>query len=437
MSNFPNNLNNLRMNQFNNNMNNPCMNMNNFGRNSMNNNMLNCPMLFPNNPNNFCFPNLNCQQNLANNFRASFNNFNNNQMNNLNSFNRANSFNNMSNLSNLSNLSNSTNNVSNINNMTNSGNENNFPFRSFKSEQINQKLTIEDPNKDININFRFINSQAFTVSARRFEKLKDVVKRFKKKECPEQLQKFLSVWVCHGAKVDQNKTLKELDIKDGEQILFMKSSGKSEMDEKDAKENDYKLTDKEKIFLNNIRTEYTVEILNKKMENLKIKKNKNEDSGEEGDDEDDNTPTFWQYLREKDRGQAIIVKEHKHKLVFCMTRLNWSCNICKQNYKKEDSKYFCSLCDFSMCQDCHEKGKYFMKKSFPQNTKPSNANVKKHFFKTDYHEHRLVYCRSSRSFMYLNGWICDNCREDFLNNKWSFYCTICDFDLCCDCCGYH
>ena len=190
MSNFPNNLNNLRMNQFNNNMNNPCMNMNNFGRNSMNNNMLNCPMLFPNNPNNFCFPNLNCQQNLANNFRASFNNFNNNQMNNLNSFNRANSFNNMSNLSNLSNLSNSTNNVSNINNMTNSGNENNFPFRSFKSEQINQKLTIEDPNKDININFRFINSQAFTVSARCFEKLKDVVKRFKKKNVQNNFRIF-------------------------------------------------------------------------------------------------------------------------------------------------------------------------------------------------------------------------------------------------------
>ena len=120
-----------------------------------------------------------------------------------------------------------------------------------------------------------------------------------------------------------------------------------------------------------------------------------------------------------------------------MSRLNWTCNICKKNYTQNDGKYYCSLCNYSMCEDCNDKGKYHMKKSFPPNTVPSNPNVNVNVFKTDYHEHQLIYCRSSRGFFYYNDWICDNCREDFYNNKWSFYCTVCDFDLCCECCGFH
>ena len=458
--NYMNNLNNMNyMNNMNstinmNNINN-MNNMNNFCPNAMNNNMhqnLTRRMSLPNIQNTCFFPN--CQQNFFNP-RASMNINQMNQMNPLNQINPMNqmnqvnnlmcSFNNLSlsnnfiNNTNMSNMStmNSVNNLANSCNLSNSGNLTN----SGNINVLMSSLTLEDPNKDININFRFINSQIFSIKAKSFEKLKDVVKRFKNKECPEELQNSLSICICHGEKVDQEKTLKELNIKEGEQILFMDKSNKTE--ENEEKENEYELTDKEKEFLNIMKNKYMAEIIVKKK--IPIKKNKNnqndkkeaEDSGNEGDGEDEDIPTFLQFLRIKDRGQAIAVNEHNHKLVYCMTRLDWTCNICNKNYKKEDLKYYCSLCNYNMCQECHEKGKYFMKKSFSPNISLANPKIDRDIFQTDYHEHKLVYCRTSRSFIYLNGWICDNCRENFHNNKWSFYCTICDFDLCGECCGFN
>ena len=89
-----------------------------------------------------------------------------------------------------------------------------------------------------------------------------------------------------------------------------------------------------------------------------------------------------------------------------------------------------------MCEKCHEKKKYFMKKSFPQGTKPSNTQIKEQFLNTDYHQHRLVFCRASKKFDFFTGYKCNNCLESYDNDIWLFYCTLCDYNLCLKCCGY-
>ena len=63
--------------------------------------------------------------------------------------------------------------------------------------------------------------------------------------------------------------------------------------------------------------------------------------------------------------------------------------------------------------------------------------MKEKYYEAAYHNHRLVYCRTSRNEEKLNGWVCDNCRENYDNEVWSFYCTKCDFDLCCSCMGFN
>ena len=50
---------------------------------------------------------------------------------------------------------------------------------------------------------------------------------------------------------------------------------------------------------------------------------------------------------------GVEVKEHKYKLVYCLTNISWLYNICKMKYKKEAGKYYCSLCNYSMCESCH------------------------------------------------------------------------------------
>ena len=436
MQNFNNAFNNPGMNQFNNNINfnNPWMNQ--MCSNMLNNNINPFLSAFPNNP--------------MNNLQENFNNFggNTNQMFNMNNMNQMNmnpmgmipmninpmsiSMNVVNNpFNNMNNFNASFNNNMNLN-MSMDDNQ----LRKLKSEEINQKMNINGVDSEIQINFRFMNSQSFKVKAKLNEKLKDVINRFENNECPKELKDYLSVCLCQGQKVnDLNKTLLELNVNDDEKILFMSKQTQSENNEKKGEDKEeFIYTEREKEQILKLRLEYEAKNLNNDLKN-KLKLNNAED-GNEADDEAD-IPSFLSFIREKDKQMGINVNEHKHQLVYCLTNISWKCNICNLKYKKEISRYYCSLCDYSMCEGCHYLKKYFMKKSFPKGTKPSNSSVNIHFLDTDYHEHRLVFCRSSRHFRFYNKWYCDNCRGSFENKDWSFYCTLCDFDLCCGCCGFH
>ena len=403
MAQFNNNLNNFGMNSFNNNMN----NMNNPFMNPLNNSYI-----FMNNMNPFLctFP-FNSQCNL----QQSFSNFGGN-MNFINPINNMTPMNNMNNFNNF-----------NI--------RNDIPFKKFNSESLEQKLNINDLDSEIAITFCFINSQTFKIKAKPKEKLINIINKFKEKDCPKELKNSLSICLCHAEKIDQNKTLFELGIKNGEQILFMNNNNKEENKEKEKKK--FIFTERERNQLIKFKSEYDEKYLHKDLKKLTIKTNNNDDNNRKEVDDVKEKPTFFQFCQGKEQQTGIDVNEHKHKLVYCLANVIWTCNICNIKYKKQIGKYYCSLCDYSMCEDCHYKKKYFMKKSFPEGTKPSHDSVTIHFLETPYHEHRLAFCRSSRHFICYNSWICNNCMETFENDKWSFYCTICDFDLCCDCCGYH
>jgi len=403
------NVDNFWLNQMPNNLNMPQNNMNSFICGFPNNSMPNLQQNFNNFGGNtnqmFNMNNMSINPMLMNNM----NNMNINQMNPMNMC--GNNFNNPFN-NNMNNF-----NCSFNNNMNMSMDEN--TFRKFNSAPINQNMSINDCNSEIQINFRFTNSQIFKVKAKPNEKLIDVISRFKISDCPKELKDELSACLCQGKKVeDFKKTLLDLNIKNGEQLLFMKSQSEENRKKEEMK---YKLTEREQEQVERFRKEYDETYNNNNNNN-----NNNETR----------KPSFIEFIKEKDKKTFINVNEH-NQLVYCLTNIDWKCNICLKNYSKANARYYCSVCDYSMCEDCHYKKKYFMKKSFPKCTKPSNSSVEVHFFNTDYHHHRLVFCRSSRHFVGFNGWICNNCRENFDNREWSFYCTSCDFDLCCDCCGFH
>ena len=64
---------------------------------------------------------------------------------------------------------------------------------------------------------------------------------------------------------------------------------------------------------------------------------------------------------------GIIILEHEHELVCCLTNENWKCNQCKKNYKSHDEKFFCSLCDYYMCQKCRIQKNYERRKMIKKN----------------------------------------------------------------------
>ena len=318
--------------------------------------------------------------------------------------------------------------INNANVANNINIQNNFQIQNFNLNEKKEDLNKINTNEEININFSFLNSMVFKVTAKPNETLKDIIYRFRIMECPQELKKSLSIGLFHASKVDQSKTIKELGIQNCEKILFM--------DKPNQKKEEFIFTEREEEQMNKLREEFDEKYMlkPKNVDNKnKINNNGNKVNNKEKEKYEHK---FRRFIESKDKFIGITVNEHQDKLVYCLTNVKWKCDNCKIKYKKEAGRYYCSLCDYSMCESCHYLKKYFMKKSFPKGTKPSNENVQVHFFNAAYHRHRLAFCRISRNFNYYNGWKCTNCGEEYDNDQWCFYCTSCNFYLCCECCGY-
>ena len=54
-------------------------------------------------------------------------------------------------------------------------------------------------------------------------------------------------------------------------------------------------------------------------------------------------------------------------------------------------------------------------------------------FKFSCHEHKMIYCRTSRNYNKTTSWTCNLCKTSYENKIWSFYCKLCDYDICLKC----
>ena len=267
-------------------------------------------------------------------------------------------------------------------------------------------------NNEIKLRFAFTTGEAFFIDCKNEEKLSYIINRFKE---INNIKEPMNIAITNGDKIkDKEKKLNELGIENNQLILFI-SQIKNNEKEIIEKKKQFHLTEDEKIQLKKWLKEYK--------ENKIINKEKDIDS-------------FFKYTKQKEKISSIDVKEHPHKLVYCISILNWKCSLCDINYTKEKAKYYCCICDFNMCDKCHTKGEYIKKKIFPEGITPSNIDIKNPILKYNNHEHPLIYCRSSRSVIRYNTWICDICECKYKNDIWSFYCTQCDYDLCTKCAGF-
>ena len=139
------------------------------------------------------------------------------------------------------------------------------------------------------------------------------------------------------------------------------------------------------------------------------------------------------YLRLKNEVQKMVIStqiqtsKHNHGLVLLYSNNEWVCEICKSSKPKNESKYHCSLCSFNICISCIENNSKYPLNSY------EHRQIKLKKYKFPNHEHELLFCRSSRYNHELNFWNCNLCRRVFYNQVWSFYCTFCDYDMCINC----
>ena len=109
-----------------------------------------------------------------------------------------------------------------------------------------------------------------------------------------------------------------------------------------------------------------------------------------------------------------------------LSNLKFKCN-CNEivNYdEREKHLDACKNKDF-------EKYYLFYKEKYENLKKEKNINdeIKSpHYIKVSNHKHPMEILRR-----YENCWFCNNCDKTFSEDTPSYYCSLCDFDLCVDC----
>ena len=308
---------------------------------------------------------------------------------------------------------------------------NNF-YKSILHSSINNNIN-NNQNNNINLNseisikFKFDNNLTFKIKAKLNEKFEDVVKRFVDNQCPEELTNFSHIAFNSNIMVNYDKNLFDNNIKEGDIISFStykKKNNKSKGTIKYSKEENDMISKWNEEYEDYKVSEY-FSFISTLPEEVK-------------------QPSFEEYLKKdefldfalmKDRNLGLEVKEHEHKLIYCLTNFDWKCNVCNKNYNKNIPTFLCSICDYNMCDECREKGMYEKKLSFPKYIVPPCNTVKDKFKTTSYHKHRLVYCRPIRSFLKYSTWKCNKCNKIFEKEIWSYYCSECNYSLCYDNCG--
>lgn len=78
------------------------------------------------------------------------------------------------------------------------------------------------------------------------------------------------------------------------------------------------------------------------------------------------------FLKKKTKELGMKIKEHKHRLIFCKTNLNWTCNECNSEKSKTEPRLFCSICDYNMYNSCRINKQYYQIGNIPSNSLPCN-----------------------------------------------------------------
>jgi hypothetical protein len=142
----------------------------------------------------------------------------------------------------------------------------------------------------------------------------------------------------------------------------------------------------------------------------------------------------------------IKIDEHEHPLLLCncqrqsdINQVNkgWKCDKCLTDYTSCTPSFYCTYCDYDLCSKCLGEYKLNQIKRYNENimifnnyNQLNNNNCFAWQRKSPRHIHSLSLIKRINN----SNWTCDNCNKTFKkNDKMSFYCSLCDYNLCTQC----
>ena len=134
----------------------------------------------------------------------------------------------------------------------------------------------------------------------------------------------------------------------------------------------------------------------------------------------------------------IFIALHNHPLIYCFTfqRANWGtswkCNCCSNVYTYNIPTFYCTFCDFDVCENCIANcccGQIFIynfENSMNYGLLHNAFNMFNWQFIFPSHNHLLTLIQKRNKSKNFN-WICKMCSKIYDNNQPFFYCSLCDY----------
>jgi hypothetical protein len=140
----------------------------------------------------------------------------------------------------------------------------------------------------------------------------------------------------------------------------------------------------------------------------------------------------------------ILIDIHEHPLFYCYTTgrgnssSSWFCNKCGNGYTYNVPTFYCTFCDFDLCENCAGNYNsnqiliYDYEDNVLNNTllknPPGFQNWQKVF---PSHNHFLTMVRKrNKDINKKKSWICEFCSRPYSSKEDFYYCSLCDYYLC-------
>ena len=133
----------------------------------------------------------------------------------------------------------------------------------------------------------------------------------------------------------------------------------------------------------------------------------------------------------------ILIKTHEHPLILCSTKRaeGWSCDECSSSFKSYQPSFYCTFCDYDLCQNClgnlrlNDIKKYKVYLSNFRNLKSVSKTIFNWQIQFPKHIHLLSSIKKTNNFCQF----CNECKKEYNDNFFSYYCSLCDYNICEEC----
>ena len=138
---------------------------------------------------------------------------------------------------------------------------------------------------------------------------------------------------------------------------------------------------------------------------------------------------------------SIMIETHDHPLYSCFTpnRANssqcWTCNYCGYNYNFTVPSFYCTSCNYDLCQKCLIQFPLYKIHMYDYSKNEFlNFNITQGNNNLNVHNHRLALIKIENYNLNSKYYIhCRICRGNIANTDQFYYCSLCNFYVCQSC----